>query len=122
MRLRAGHSGIDLALLSRLSAARGTTNRQTWVLPGFHGHRMQHLREINWSIVTVSCFHAQRRVAHLDTTGSFYSEYLARLLAKTAHCSSAAIAGAPACASPSDSSGRRGLASVRALGFPGAEP
>jgi hypothetical protein len=53
MRICAGLSRVDFALLSRLGATSGATNTQGLFLFSFHNFIMQDCPAINWSIVTV---------------------------------------------------------------------
>lgn len=52
MRLRAGQASAQLALLSRLGATGGATNRQGCFSLGFHNHRMHCCPARRCSIVT----------------------------------------------------------------------
>lgn len=51
MRLGAGQSSVELALLSRLGATSGAPNNQCLFLLGFHDYMMQGCPATNWSIL-----------------------------------------------------------------------
>ena len=54
MRIGAGQSRIQFALLSRLGATSGTSNNQGCFFPGFHDSIMRGCSAVCWSIVTGS--------------------------------------------------------------------
>ena len=64
MRLGSGESGVNLALLSRLGSASGTTNIDDLFVFDFHDFMVQRCPEISWSIVT-----ALRFAADLESDG-----------------------------------------------------
>ena len=53
MRLGAGLTTAEFALLSRLRAARRTSHYQSVILLGFHTSIMHNCSQIGWSIVTI---------------------------------------------------------------------
>ena len=54
MRFCAGEAGTELALFTGLRAARGTTNRQRFLLCNFHPYTMHANSPTRWSIVTIA--------------------------------------------------------------------
>lgn len=54
MRFCAGQAGTEFALFAGLRAARGTTNRQRFLLCDFHAYTMHGDPPIRWSIVTIA--------------------------------------------------------------------
>jgi len=61
----AGQAGTQLALFARLSTARGTTNRQRFLLRDFHAYTMRGCSPTKWSIVTITQS-STRRIIFLE--------------------------------------------------------
>jgi hypothetical protein len=87
MGLGSGQASADLAFFPWLRPARGTTNRQRFLLCDFHAYTMRGCSRTRWSIVTIVRSYRRRIIAveRVDCQAYQLPPYLTNIAASHLH-------------------------------------